>query len=71
MSESLSHVIIRTVHFFASSDKAKHVLGWKPNHRFTSDVQSLCDAYIASSRSQKDIDFSVDDKILSALSVPV
>ncbi|GMH42227.1 hypothetical protein BSKO_10146 [Bryopsis sp. KO-2023] len=57
----------RTVHFFASSEKAKRELGWKPAHDFMSDVKSLCDAYVTSGRAEKDIDFSVDDKILDAV----
>ena len=61
----------RTVHFFASSDKAKAQLGWTPQHSFTSDVKSLCDDYIARGRQNKDIDFSVDDKILAAVSAAV
>lgn len=61
----------RTVHFFASSDKAKAQLKWSPKHSFTSDVQDLCNAYTSSDRANKDIDFSVDDKILAALSAPV
>eukprot|EP01024_Parvocaulis_polyphysoides_P055055 TRINITY_DN5600_c0_g6_i1.p4 TRINITY_DN5600_c0_g6~~TRINITY_DN5600_c0_g6_i1.p4 ORF type:complete len:121 (-),score=31.56 TRINITY_DN5600_c0_g6_i1:322-684(-) len=55
----------RTQHFFAGTDKAKMVLGWKPAHNFMSDVKSLCEAYVASGRANKEIDFSVDDKILA------
>ncbi|KAI8477102.1 MAG: NAD(P)-binding protein [Monoraphidium minutum] len=57
----------RTVHFFASSEKAKRELGWKPKHDFLADAPALVAAYKASGRQNKDIDFSVDDKILSAL----
>eukprot|EP00210_Caulerpa_lentillifera_P008200 g7830.t1 len=57
----------RTVHFFASSSKAKLVLGWKPSHVFQSDVKELCEAYVASGRDKKDIDFSTDDKVLAAV----
>jgi dTDP-D-glucose 4,6-dehydratase len=57
------------VHFFASAEKAKRELGWKPQHDFMSDVPELVKAYEASGRAAKDIDFSVDDKILAALSV--
>jgi nucleoside-diphosphate-sugar epimerase len=59
----------RTVHFFASSDKAKRELGWQPRHDFISDVPTLVREYTASGRQNKDIDFSTDDKILSALRV--
>eukprot|EP01023_Acetabularia_acetabulum_P008724 TRINITY_DN13804_c0_g1_i1.p2 TRINITY_DN13804_c0_g1~~TRINITY_DN13804_c0_g1_i1.p2 ORF type:complete len:352 (-),score=83.63 TRINITY_DN13804_c0_g1_i1:424-1479(-) len=55
----------RTNHFFAGTDKAKMVLGWAPEHNFLSDVKSLCEAYVASGRADKEIDFSVDDKILA------
>jgi hypothetical protein len=55
------------VHFFASSDKAKRELGWKPAHDFLSDVDALVADYKASGRTSKDIDFSIDDKILAAV----
>lgn len=29
------------MHFFASSDKAKRVLGWKPQHTFKGDVEQV------------------------------
>ncbi|KAL6755032.1 hypothetical protein V8C86DRAFT_2685147 [Haematococcus lacustris] len=57
----------RTVHFFASCDKAKRELGWKPEHNFLADVNSLVDDYYRSGRDRKDVDFSIDDKILMAL----
>lgn len=57
----------RAVHFFASADKAKQVLGWQPQHNFMKDVDQLVKDYIASGRLEKDIDFSVDDKILAAV----
>ncbi|CAD7703195.1 unnamed protein product [Ostreobium quekettii] len=56
----------RTVHFFASSDKAKRELGWAPSHDFMKDVKDLCDAYVSSGRQSQDVDFSLDDKILTA-----
>lgn len=56
------------MHFFASSEKAKRELGWKPAHDFLGDVKALCDEYVSSGRAEKDIDFSVDDKILAAVS---
>lgn len=31
----------RTVHFFASSDKAKRLLGWQPKHSFMADVDAV------------------------------
>ena len=57
------------MHCFASAEKAKRELGWKPAHDFMTDVPELVAAYQASGRASKDIDFSVDDKILAALSV--
>lgn len=59
----------RTVHFFASSDKAKRELGWKPRHDFLADVPSLVAEYQASGRAAKEVDFSVDDKILAKVKV--
>ena len=35
----------RTLHFFASSDKAKRELGWVPKHTFTDDVAALVADY--------------------------
>lgn len=57
----------RAVHFFASADKAKRVLGWQPHHNFLKDVNQLVRDYINSGRLDKDIDFSTDDKILAAV----
>lgn len=57
----------RAVHFFASSDKAKKVLGWRPKHNFLSDVAERLDAYVASGRLDKEVDFTADDKILAAV----
>jgi hypothetical protein len=59
----------RTIHFCASSDKAKRELGWSPRHTFLDDVPSLVRDYTSSGRQNKDVDFSVDDKILSAMRV--
>ena len=58
----------RTVHFFASSDKAKRVLGWKPKHDFLSDVESRLEEYKSAGRLEKDIDFSVDEMIVASAS---
>lgn len=35
------------MHFFASADKAKRELGWKPKHDFQKDVQGLVNDYKA------------------------
>jgi nucleoside-diphosphate-sugar epimerase len=56
----------RTVHFFASSDKAKRVLGWKPQHTFLADVPQRLEEYNASGRAGKEMDFSADDLCLAA-----
>lgn len=57
----------RTGHFFASAEKAKAELGWVPQHSFLKDVGALVQAYKDAGRESKDIDFSVDDKILSSV----
>ncbi len=57
----------RTAHFFASADKAKRELGWHPEHNFLMDVGELVERYKASGRLEKEIDFSVDDKILASV----
>lgn len=56
----------RTGHFFASAEKAKKDLGWNAQHSFLEDIASLVQAYKDSGRADKEIDFSADDKILSA-----
>ncbi|KAL6769739.1 CSP41A [Auxenochlorella protothecoides x Auxenochlorella symbiontica] len=48
----------RPGHFFASSDKAKRELGWKPEHTFTQDAAELVEAYKASGRLDQEMDFS-------------
>lgn len=57
----------RTGHFFASSEKAKRELGWAAQHTFLGDVEALVQAYKDSGRETKDIDFSIDDKILGSV----
>jgi hypothetical protein len=61
----------RTGHFVASADKAKRELGWQPRHDFLADVSSMVREYTSSGRQNKDIDFSIDDKILAAVRQPV
>lgn len=56
------------MHFFTGTEKAKAVLGWQPQHSFLADVEDLVAAYKASGREQNDIDFSLDDQIISAAS---
>ena len=57
----------RTGHFFASSEKAKRVLGWKPEHTFLGDAAERVAAYRASGRDKKEMAFPGDDKILAAV----
>jgi nucleoside-diphosphate-sugar epimerase len=59
----------RTVHFFAHSDKAKHVLDWQPQHDFISDLPQLLDAFKSSGRLDKEFDASTDDAILKSEAV--
>lgn len=61
----------RTEHFIASVEKAKRELGWQPVHSFLDDVHSLVDAYKASGALDKEVDFSVDEKILEAVGAKV
>ncbi|KAJ9186025.1 hypothetical protein P3X46_005583 [Hevea brasiliensis] len=54
----------RDQHFFASVDKAKHVLGWKPEFDL---VKGLADSYnldFGRGTYRKEADFSTDDLIL-------
>ncbi|KAG8648326.1 hypothetical protein MANES_09G179000v8 [Manihot esculenta] len=54
----------RDQHFFASVDKAKHVLGWKPEFDL---VEGLADSYnldFGRGTYRKEADFSTDDLIL-------
>jgi nucleoside-diphosphate-sugar epimerase len=57
----------RTGHFFASAEKTKKVLNWKPEHTFLGDAAERVAAYRASGRDKKDIKFTGDDKILAAV----
>lgn len=57
----------RTIHFFASSDKAKRELGWQPKHDFLGDAEACVRDYLASGRQNKDIDFSTDTKIMQLM----
>lgn len=61
-------VLRRTTHFFASSDKAKRDLDWKPKHDFLSDIGALVADYNAQGRASQFIDFTIDDKIIAATS---
>ncbi|KAK8977842.1 hypothetical protein V6N11_000169 [Hibiscus sabdariffa] len=55
----------RDQHFFASVEKAKHVLGWKPEFDL---VEGLTDSYnldFSRGTYRKEADFSTDDMILN------
>ena len=50
---------------------SSHQRGWQPVHSFLDDVHSLVDAYKASGALDKEVDFSVDEKILEAVGAKV
>lgn len=57
----------RAVHFFASPDKAKRLLGWKPlGNSLDDDLATQVQLYRDAGRDAADVDFAVDDTILSA-----
>ncbi|BAU65510.1 mRNA-binding protein [Stanieria sp. NIES-3757] len=58
---------IRTQHFFAEINKAKTELNWQPKYDLVSGLKdSFQNDYLASERERSEIDFSVDEEILSA-----
>ena len=57
----------RSVHFFASTDKAKRELGWKPAHTFVGDAAELVECYKASGRGEREMSFEADDLILQSV----
>ncbi|MDF5722750.1 MAG: NAD-dependent epimerase/dehydratase family protein [Rhizonema sp. PD37] len=57
---------MRTQHFFASVNKAITELGWQPEYDLISGLQdSFENDYLSSRRDQAEVDFSVDDEILT------
>jgi nucleoside-diphosphate-sugar epimerase len=59
---------MRVQHFFASIEKAKAELDWKPGFDLISGLKdSYQNDYLASGQDQADLDFEVDDQILTAL----
>jgi UDP-glucose 4-epimerase len=59
---------MRPQHFFASVDKAKQDLDWKPEYDLISGLQdSFQNDFLATARDKKDIDFSVDDEIFATV----
>lgn len=62
--QKLMHIKNEMQHFFASIDKAKSVLGWKPEFDL---VEGLTDSYkldFGRGNFRKEADFSTDDIIL-------
>jgi nucleoside-diphosphate-sugar epimerase len=58
---------MRVQHFFASVDKAKTQLGWKPEYDLISGLKdSFENDYLTNGRDRAEIDFSVDEEILQA-----
>ncbi|MGK7929615.1 MAG: NAD-dependent epimerase/dehydratase family protein [Spirulina sp.] len=59
---------LRVQHFFTDIHKAKTELDWQPEFDLISGLKdSFENDYLASSRDQKEIDFSVDDEILKTI----
>ncbi|MCV3217038.1 NAD-dependent epimerase/dehydratase family protein [Plectonema radiosum NIES-515] len=58
---------MRVQHFFASVNKAMQELDWQPEYDLISGLQdSLENDYFASRQDQAEVDFSVDEEILSS-----
>jgi len=58
---------IRLQHFFTSIQKAQTELNWQPEYDLISGLQdSWSNDYLPSGRDKADIDFSVDDEIISS-----
>ncbi|EAZ93855.1 3-beta hydroxysteroid dehydrogenase/isomerase [Crocosphaera chwakensis CCY0110] len=54
-------------HFFADIHKALNELNWKPEYDLISGLKDSFEKdYLVSKRDQADIDFSLDEQILSA-----
>ena len=59
---------LRAQHFFADIHKAQKDLYWRPDYDLISGLQdSFEQDYLANGRDQAQVDFSVDDEILSSL----
>jgi nucleoside-diphosphate-sugar epimerase len=58
----------RLQHFFASIDKAKQNLNWKPQFDLLAGLEtSFQQDYLTSGRQKADVDFAIDDTILAKL----
>lgn len=65
VESALTYFLLAMQHFFASIEKAKSVLGWKPEFDL---VEGLTDSYnldFGRGTFRKEADFSTDDMILS------
>ena len=59
---------IRVQHFFADISKATNDLDWQPQYDLVSGLKdSFTNDYLASGRDKVDIDFSLDEEILSQI----
>jgi nucleoside-diphosphate-sugar epimerase len=59
---------LRVQHFFADIHKAKKDLNWQPEYDLVSGLKdSFTKDYLTSQRDRAEVDFSLDDEILSAI----
>ena len=59
---------MRVQHFFASINKAQIELNWQPQYDLISGLKDSWDNdYLISGQDKLEVDFSVDDEILSSL----
>ena len=59
---------IRVQHFFADISKAMNDLNWQPKYDLVSGLKdSYANDYLANGRNKADIDFSLDEEILSKI----
>ncbi|KAG8081171.1 hypothetical protein GUJ93_ZPchr0007g5473 [Zizania palustris] len=61
----------RNMHFYAEPRAAKEVLGWTSKTNLPEDLKERFAEYASSGRGEKEMSFDLDDKILSAVGVPV
>ncbi|MEH2397128.1 NAD-dependent epimerase/dehydratase family protein [Nostoc sp.] len=60
---------MRVQHFFASVNKAQTELNWQPEYDLISGLQdSLENDYLVNAKDKAEVDFSVDEEILQAVS---
>lgn len=57
---------LRVQHFFADITKAKRDLNWQPEYDLVSGLRdSFENDYLAKGRDKAEVDFSIDEEILS------